>query len=773
MQLLRQSIALSLGRRLPLTEGELRLPGLRAPITIRRDAYSIPYIEAENDADAWFGLGFCQAQDRALQLELRLRTLRGTLSEVFGRRTLAIDRLARRIGFHEASQRQLAVLDGDVRAHISAFVGGINAALEVTPRPHELVLLRAPASRWQPADVLGVGKLVSFLLIGNWDVELARLKILQLDGAEALRDLDPAYPEHHPVIAPPAGLAGPALDRLGADLQAFAAFAGSGGGSNAWAVAGSRSATGRPILANDPHLDPSLPAHWYLASLTTPDWQVVGAALVGGPAIGAGHNGFAAWGITAALTDTTDFFIEEVGAGGRSVRQGDGFVACAVRREVIRVRGAPDEIEDVLITPRGPLVGPALQGEAGALSLKAMWLEPRPARGFLAAHASRSFSEFRDCFRAWPLLAQNVSYADTTGKIAWQLVGELPRRRTGWGTLPAPGRDPAAGWEDEPVPFDEMPSAEDPEAGFVASANAKPVRDGEGPFLGADWLDGYRLARIDAALAGRSDWDVLSSLRLQMDESTPAWPEVREAVLALKPSTAEARQAIELLSGWDGVLSATSAAGSVFELFTAAIWRRVALARAPKAARRALGEGFTPLLPITTFAAGRASRVLRLLREQPDGWFARGWQAEMLDALTAAVDELRSEFGDSTAGWGWGAVRPLRLEHPLGVLPGLASLLNRGPFPWGGDSNTVSQAATTPLKPRANPTAIASLRMVVPVGDWEEARFSLPGGQSGNPLSPHYDDLLPLWLAGEGVPIAWSADEVAGGARSRLRLAPL
>jgi len=773
MDLRRGPLALALGRRLPLIDGELRLTGLRAPLTIRRDGHAIPHIEAQNDEDAWFGLGFCQAQDRALQLELRLRTVRGRLSEVFGRRTLAIDRLSRRIGFRAASEDQLDILDADIRAHVNAFVRGVNAGLDASPRPHELVLLHAWPSRWEAADVLGVGKLVSFLLIGNWDVELARLKILQLDGVEALKALDPWYSEYQPVTSPPGALAGPALDRLSADLEAFAAFAGTGGGSNSWALAGGRTASGRPILANDPHLDATLPAHWYLAHLKTPAWQVAGAALVGGPAVAAGHNGFAAWGVTAALSDTTDFFIEEVGPDGRSVRAGDSFVACELRREVIGVRGAPDAVEEVLVTPHGPLVGPALEDEVGALALSAVWLQPRPVRGFLAAHKARSFAEFRRCFEHWPVLAQNLVYADVTGKIGWQLAGEVPRRRRGWGTLPSPGRDVDGGWEDATVAFEAMPCDEDPAAGFIATANAKPIVDGPGPHLGVDWLDGYRLARIDEALSARADWDVAATQRLQMDETTLAWREVREAVLSLTPRGDETRLALGLLSEWDGVLAAHSAAASVFELFVAEMWRRVAQSRAPKAARFALGQGFTQLLPLTTFAAGRVSRLLHVLREQPDGWFARGWPEEMLDALGAVITKLQRDCGASPAGWGWGVLRPLRLRHPLGALPGLAFLLDRGPFPWGGDANTVSQAGTTPFSPRSNPTAIASLRMVVPLGDWEEARFSLPGGQSGNPMSPHYDDLLPLWRRGEGVPIAWSDAEIARQATSELRLWPL
>ncbi|HLF70743.1 MAG TPA: penicillin acylase family protein, partial [Dehalococcoidia bacterium] len=261
-------LRLLLGRRAPLTDGLIYLEGLRRPLSIRRDRFGIAYIDAETDEDAWFGLGFCQAQDRAFQLELRLRTVRGVLSQLFGPETVNIDRLARRIGFVESAKRQLDVLEPDVRAQIEAFVAGINAGQTAgLPRSTpEFGLLRVQPTPWTPADVLAVGKLMSFLLVGNWDVELARLRILQSDGPAALNALDPANPgDASPVRPEPVSSVRPepveghyapsartAADRLAQDLQRFLDFAGAGGGSNAWAVAGARTASGRPLLANDP-----------------------------------------------------------------------------------------------------------------------------------------------------------------------------------------------------------------------------------------------------------------------------------------------------------------------------------------------------------------------------------------------------------------------------------------------------------------------------------------------------------------------------------------
>jgi penicillin amidase len=767
---------LAFGRRHSVTQGVLRLPCLRDAVTLHRDDHGIAYIEAGNEHDAWFGLGFAQAQDRAFQLELRLRTQRGTLSKLFGEETLGIDRLSRRIGFAEASQRQLAVLDDEVRCQIEAFVQGINAGLRAGgPRAPEFLLLRATPTEWRPEDVLALGKLLSFLLLGNWDVELARLKILTLDGPQALRDLDPTpYPEDQVVAAMPGKTAGKALDALGEDLASFMKFAGVGGGSNAWVVAGSRTASGKPILANDPHLEAVMPPHWYLAQIRTPGWAVAGASMVGAPAIGVGHNGYAAWGLTAGLVDTVDLFVEEVGPDGRSVPQGDAFEGCEVRREVIEVRGRPPVTEEVVVTPRGPIIGPALREEAGAVSLRAIWLDALPARGFLRSHLARSFDSFRTEFEHWPLLSQNVVFAAEDGTIAWQLVGQAPVRKRGKGTLPQAGWHPEAGWLDKPVPFEQMPHTNNPGSGYLVTANNKPARESRnGPYLGVDWLDGYRAGRIDECLAARKDWDVASTLALQKDERSLAWLEVRDIIFGLAPEDEEARLALSLLTEWDGQIAADSPAASVFELFFSEMRRRIARSRAPNSVQYALGRGFADVLPVTTFAAGRHSRVLRRLREQPAGWFERSWQDEMLDALASVAKDLRTRFGSEPQKWHWGQIRPLTLEHPMGRVKALAPLFNRGPFAWGGDANTISQTGGAPGRASGDPPVIASLRAVIEVGDWENVRFVLPGGQSGDPFSPHYDDLVSLWKRGDGVTIAWSEESVRRAAVATLKLLPL
>ena len=774
MSIPRVLFRLLLGRRTPITSGSVKVPGIERPVTIRRDRYGIPYIEAESDEDAWHAVGFCQGQDRAFRLEVLLRLARGTLSEFVGPRGLAVDRLSRRIGFLRSAGPQLEALAPDIHAMLDAFARGVTAGLTKGSKrkAHEFKLLRSKPTPWSAVDVVAVGKLQSFVMSSNWDIELARLYIQREDGPEALEAVDPPYPSWQPVSLPPAAEAGQAAGRLADDLRLLAETAGLRGASNAWAIAPERTATGRPLLANDPHLQPLIPPHWYLASVRTPEWAVAGATFVGAPSFPIGHNDVAAWGLTLGLADNTDLFIEELAADGRSVREGDQFVECEVRREVIRYKGRGQLVEDVVITPRGPIVGPALGDELGSISIRALWLDPLPMKGLLVAHRARSFEEFRRSFEEWPSMSLSMVYADTSGSIGWQLAGQVPRRRKGWGTVPLPGWDQEVGWHEAPVAFDEMPHVSDPPSGFVATANNQPTPDGEGPFLGYDWIDGYRYARILEGLDARDDWDMQGVRAMQTDTASIPWRELRDIVLSAPGRSEEARLALDLLRDWDGDVAADSAAATVFELFVAEMSQRVARAKAPGTWRWALGRGSSPVVSISLLAARRVGHLVRLLRDQPEGWFDTPWQEVVEEALAAAVARLQAERGNDQRRWAWGDVRSLTLRHPFGEGRVLGRVFNRGPFPWGGDANTVSQAAPDPTDPTSNPLVVASLRMVVDVGSWDDCLFSLPGGQSGNPVSRHYDDMLPLWLRGEGVPIAWSEAAIEKATTATLRLLP-
>jgi penicillin amidase len=316
-----------------------------------------------------------------------------------------------------------------------------------------------------------------------------------------------------------------------------------------------------------------------------------------------------------------------------------------------------------------------------------------------------------------------------------------------------------------------MPYAVNPADGFLATANNQPTADDpKGPFLGVDWIDGSRIATITRALAARTDWDVKSTLALQTDQHAPAWEEMRDIVLGVPTDDPTAKRAQELLRGWDGRLAADSIGGAVYEFFLSAMVSRVAKAKAPHSYDWALGRGVSLLMDHNFFCFRRTGQLNRLLRAQPPGWFKRPWPAEVADALAAVVRDLETIHGPDPARWAWGRLRVLRMRHLLGGKRWLHHVFNLGPVPCGGDTDTINQASVFPLTPTADCKNIASLRVVIDVGAWENSRFVLPGGQSGNPLSPHYGDLFELWQRGEGVPIAWKPEDVRAATVATLEL---
>jgi penicillin G amidase len=773
-----------LGRRLTSYDGR-HVVGSRRAVQIRRDRFGVAYVDAQDEADAWFGLGFCHGQDRAGQLEITWRLTRGLLSEVVGPPGLPIDRSVRLIGVHRAAREQLATLDSDTRDQLVAYTAGINAALEsrALPRSHEHAILRCTPSRWEPIDVLAFGLLMCCFLPSNWDVELARLIILTRDGEAAVSALDPTWRADLPLTHPPGAPAGAASELfVTRDLEALRGFLGDSAGSNAWAVQAHKSATGRALLANDPHLPAALPNLGYLTRVKCPSFAVAGISIVGIPAFITGHNGHAAWGSTSAQVDNADLFLEELSEDGRRYRQGDGWQSCWELVEQIPVKGAAPAELRVLRTPRGTVVARAgdsdasifdpvpMQGRANALSFAATWLERRPTRSLLAFHHVKSFEQFRQACAKSAGCSYSLIYADSAS-VGWVLAAEVPRRRSGFGSLPLPGWRQDVGWQGVAA-SDELPWSCNPKQGFVCCANNKPVADADSPvFLGHDFLDGFRQRRIAEELAAKSDWTVERMAALQTDVQSLAFADVRATLLALPTRDPDAARALELLRSWDGRLSSDSIAASVYELFLGALNRRICESKAPNSYLYASGKGVMKLIPGTCFNSRRASFLTRLIREQPPGYFD-AWETELTAALAAALKTLTEKFGSAPEAWAWGKIRQVTLRHRFGDKKPLNQVFNLGPFAGYGDGTTVNHAGLEFWDPLRHPNVTAHLRSVIDIGNWGASRFVLLGGQSGNPLSPHYGDLVPLYQRGEGVPVHWDDDAVRLHTVASLSLVP-
>jgi penicillin amidase len=767
------------GSRRPTVAGRLDVTGIRGAVRIARDRHGVPFIEASNEADAWFGLGFCQGQDRALQLEILVRTARGTLAEAVGRDGVAVDRLVRRLGVRSAAAAQLTVARPEVKLQLDAYARGIatGATRGMEKKSADLALLGVEPTAWEAVDVQAINVLLCFALASNWDLELIRFEVARRDGPDAVRAVDVRYPADAPTAMKTAEAFGVSVEHLAGDLAALSSWLPFGGGSNAWAVAPSRTTTGAPLLVADPHLDPAAPPHWYLAHVEAPGLSVSGACFVGVPAVAIGHNGFAAWAVTAAHADNTDLYLEEIGPDRRSLRRGDAFEPCTARTERIEVKGAaPVEIE-VLEGPRGPLVGDAFDGTEGlgtrfGLSLSATWLAPRPYTGLLRSHTLRSPEAFHAFFREGSTSSVGAVYADAAGHIALRCAVEAPVRRRGFGTMPRPGWALGEGWEGL-VPFEAMPFVTDPADGFVVAANQAPLPEGAGPWLGADFLDGYRASRIAGELGAHAAWDRASSQTLQKDVRTLAWDAAKPAVLAVDPSgDGDVATALAWLRTWDGRMASSSTAATIWACSVASLAERIVRRWAPKSAARVLGVGFHMVLPHTTVVTRRTAQVVELLATQPDGWFEHGWPAEIRAALGHAVRRLARLHGGDPAAWRWGRARPLRLAHPLGkgAAP-LDAVFGIGPLEGQGDATTIVQGTVDLLDPLANPVGVPNLRAFIDLARPSESRFALLGGQSGDPCSAHYEDLIEPWRT-EGIAIATTIEACRASEVHVLDLAP-
>jgi penicillin amidase len=769
--------------------GLVRVAGLDDEVEILRDRWGVPHIYARTERDLFFANGVVHVEDRLWQMELNRRAATGRLSELFGAVTLEADRMLRRFGFGRTARRELETLDPESRAVLESYAAGVNWAIETRPRPLEMLLLRHRPEPWTPLDTLAWAKLMGWSLTVNWDTELARMQLASGIGPELAAELEPHYPLGGWLSGQGEALgraAGPLLESY-ARLQELTGL-GKLGGSNAWAVAPSRSDSGSAILANDVHLAPQMPSVWYELSLDARDaagrgLHVVGASLAGIPGIVTGHNGRIGWGYTASLVDVQDLYVERLHPDDpRRFRRGDGWEEAEVVVEEIRVKGQPRwQTEEVLVSSNGPVVTPLVPGVDVVLSLRAVPLEVGSsfAPGIRLMRAT-GLSDFRAAMADWVTPSLGVVYADVEGNIGFQIVGRVPRRDRGDGTVPAPGWDPAYAWQGY-IPFDELPGRFNPPEGFVATANNRPVGDDYRYPIGCDWCDSYRIGRIVELLRQRPKHSPESFRAIQLDVTSGAAGALIAAVARIlgdeQPIDPLEREALRLLRQWDGRLAADSAPAALYELFRTKLLRFLYSPQLGDLVDLYLGAPAHGRATVSSFAWRASSRLIGALADpdEPERRGHRGlsWRDLILICLGEAVSELRQRLGEEIGCWSWGALHRLSIEHPIARNRPLRRLLNRGPYPVGGDIDTPLQIAAPAYRGGAGPIAwVPSHRLIVDFADVAGARSMHTTGQSGQPGSRHYDDFLPMWLRGEYHPLLWERADVEEQIESETRLLP-
>ncbi len=762
-------------RPVPRQRGRATLRGLRDTVEIIRDRWGVPHIYAGNTHDAMFATGYAQAQDRLWQMDFNRRLASGQLAEVLGQPALEIDRLIRRIGFRRAAARDVEDATVEEREALEAFAAGVNAYIARGKSPLEFTILRSKPRKWEPEDSLAFGRFMCWSLAGNWDAEIVRSWTVERFGAALMAELDPRYPGGHPLIVPPGAEAKGVNPDVADDLHAAEeVFALAGGGmSNNWAVDGSKSVTGKPLLASDPHLPLSMPSIWWEVHIDSPDLKAAGAGVPGLPGVSMGHNERIAWGMTASMVDGDDLFVEQVDpADPARYRDGDRWVEGELIREEIKVRGrATPVVEEVLVTRHGPVISPVIRAETRTMALKTIALEPmHQTQGQLDLMRAGDWDSFRDALRGWPV-PLNFAYADVDGNIGYQLAGFMPVRKKGHGTVPSPGWTGEHDWEGL-VPLDELPNAYNPSTHWVASANNKIVDDDFPHFLGAHFADGFRQQRIIAMLEEKEKHSVEDFKLMHVDQLSLAAKELVPQMLALTPKDDWSRRGLTFLKAWDYTLAPDSVAACVYETFYVHLVRRTLEEKLGSWSDFFMGKGIHPTRNNGMFFNVAHGWLLEKMRERPAWFEGKTWHEAMEESLESAVTELRKLLGDEVSRWQWGRLHKQRFKHPLGEVRGLDRVFNRGPVPVGGDSNTVWQASYAPYHGYELNSFTASWRQIIDLDDFNRSQAVLPSGQSGHPGSRHYSDMIPLWSSGEYHPMPWDREEVEKHARGRLELSP-
>ena len=780
---------------LPHEEGEIRLGGLEKRVEVLRDSYGIPHISAASLDDAIYALGFVHAQDRLWQMEVSRRTAAGRLAEVFGEAALETDKFLRTLGVKRAAEANFKRLDKETSALLETYAAGVNAFMNTRPvMPIEFWLTGAKFEPWTPADSLGWIKMMAWDLGGNWREELLRMRLAKTLSLARIHEFLPPYPGE----APPeitdlrrlynsvekeavrlAEISGSEPDfacetKWGSDPD----FQIEGMGSNNWVVSGARSATGKPLLANDPHLGLTAPAVWYFAHISAPGFDAIGATLPGVPAIVLGRNAHFAWGFTNTGPDVQDLYIERLDGAGNYLSP-EGPKAFTLHDEVIKVKGGEDVRLQVRVSRHGPVISDvsrsaqeaAPRGHVIAMQWTALREDDLTMQSAVKIARAKDWPGFLGALRDFHTPQQNVVYADTQGNIGFVAAGRVPIRKPEndlKGHAPAPGWTAKYDWAGF-IPFSELPQAYNPADGTLMTANHRITPPGYPHYITSEWQPPYRANRIHELLGAVRNHSIGSFARIQGDVVSLPVRELLPRLAKVQPKSEPARRALALLAKWDGAMVADRPE----PLVMAAWWRE--FSRAIYADE--LGDSFRGNWLL------RAQFLINVLndKERQGRWCdnARTKSAESCDdllasTLDAALADLRKRYGEDMGAWRWGAAHFARHEHrPFGRVSWLAPWFDiTAPTP--GDAFTVNVGRNRledAARPFAN-THAASLRAIYDLGNLDNSLYIHSGGQSGNVFSPHYKSLTQAWAKGDYIPMVTDKKKIEAGGVKRLRLVP-
>lgn len=746
-----QSLLDSAKTRLAQIDGQLGVAGLDSAVEVRRDRWGVPHIYAKTVHDLFFSQGFVAAQDRLFQMEMWRRQGEGRLAEVLGRGSVERDKFARLFKYRGDMSREWNSYAPDARQIVAAFVDGVNAYIrQVRDHPPiEFALLNFKPEPW--AYDVPLQRMAALSMTSNALTEVDRANLINVYGRAKVEKLFPIDPVRRFDPVPGLDLKGVGIQSLGAAAQMYAGLGYPRfDGSNNWVISGKRTATGKPLLANDPHRAVTLPSLRYLTHLVGPGWNVIGAGEPALPGVAGGHNERIAFGFTIVGMDQQDVYIEKLGpcpraAGKKCYWNRGAWKPVTVVPDTIRVKGEAARPVDLEFTEHGPIVNVDSAGTKGFV-IRFVGTEPGTA-GYLAQisiNRAHDWPTFKAAAYRWRLPTENMIYADVDGNIGWIAAGLNPNR-TWSGLLPVPG-DGRFEWKGF-LPFSKLPQSLNPASGIIATANHNIMPKGYPHQLNYEWATPYRADRVKGELRRRSDWTRADFERLQHDEhSLPAEALVPELLAAAK-RRGVAGAAISLLGEWDFVMRKDAAQPLIYIGWLRALGPMVYQPLlGDKVGRQRGREWDLPLL-------------IRLVKNPP----RPGTRDSMvLAALDQAMASLTKEFGADPGSWRYGTVHVANFRHPLSNAFDLSAASR------GGDDNTVNMTGG----PGWLQSSGASYRGIFDTADWDNSVATSVPGQSGQPGSPFYDNLLPLWTNYQYFPLAFSRGAVERETKHVLILNP-
>ncbi len=735
----------------PKLQGKFLLDGVNEEVRIVIDRWGVPHIFAQNEKDLFFACGFMHAQERMWQMELNRRAGSGRLSEVLGKVALERDKFMRNMALGEAALQDFEKLSPEMKELIAAYSDGVNSWMDSRKLnwPFEFLVLRYRPQPWTPLDSLIIKEVMALLLCPDYRSEAVRGKIVEKFGAErALQILEEGIP------SPPSEIEAASLS----NRFPFPSFQ----GSNNWVVSGNRSESGKPILANDPHLDISLPPIWYEIHLNCPGLDAIGVSLPGVPFVIIGHNESIAWGVTNSAIDVQDLYIEKLNDTGDMYLDNGDWKPLLTKKEEIRIRGRkrPEEIE-ILWTERGPIITPIVVESQKPLSLSwTIYEGGRTMEAFYLLNRAQNWQEFSDALALFDVPSQNFVYADREGNIGYYLSGKIPLRSAVAALYPYPGWKEEGQWNGY-LDEDEKPNLFNPDEGIIITANNKIISDDFPHYISFDWDAPFRADRIKELLFQKERHDIESFKIIQNDVYTKKGERILPVIKEIEEVNENIDEVLSGIKGWDLRMS-SGKEPALFEAFMNIFHTEVF--------KDEIGENFEDF--DSSFRRKNAG-VLRILSDPFSPWFDNTNTPDVENrkdivktSLEKAYEWLEKKYGSPNE-WDWMKIHSIRYRHALGNIP-LFGFLNRGPYPVDGHAYTIRASF-----PGFGTSSGSSYRQIIDLSDLKNSICVITSGQSGCFLSRFYDNQIPFWLEGSYHPMLFNAESIEKNSVGTLKLKPL